>query len=118
MIPFIEETQLVGFINHAIVRFDDDLISLRFLKFLDSEAKAEHPMNWEEKSNKSVMTTFWGETAEARTRRQSRGTRIAGICDTTWITPEEGKYRGLWNSQGGNSTVAESAQKIVSLINN
>ena len=58
MIPFIEETQLVGFINHAIVRFDDDLISLRFLKFLDSEAKAEHPMNWEEKSNKSVMTTF------------------------------------------------------------
>ena len=89
-------TQLFGCINHAIVHVDNHLISLRYLKFLDSEADAEkHPMSWEKKSNDSVMITFRGETAEAtisedkKTITGAPGSLDFGNMSMTWITPEE-----------------------------
>ena len=83
----------LGGINHAIVRVDDDLITLHYLKFLDSEADADHPMSWEEKGDDSLTITFRGETAEAKISED--GKTITGGPGTlawgsmTWITPEE-----------------------------
>jgi len=83
----------LGGINHAIVRVDDDLVTLHYLKFLDSEADADHPMSWEEKGDDSLTITFRGETAEAKISED--GKTITGGPGTlawgsmTWITPEE-----------------------------
>ena len=83
----------LGGINHAIVRVDDDLISLRYLKFLDSEADAEHAMSWDEKGDDSVMITFRGETAEAKLSEDRKtitgGPGSLAWGDMTWISPEE-----------------------------
>ena len=90
------DTELIGCINHAIVHVDNDLISLRYLKFLDSEADAEkHAMSWEKKSNNSVMITFRGETAEEKISEDKKtitgapGSLDFGSMIMTWITPEE-----------------------------
>ena len=90
------DTELIGCINHAIVHVDNDLISLRYLKFLDSEDDAEqHPMTWEKKSNNSLMITFRGETAEAKISEDKKtilgapGSLDFGNMIMTWITPEE-----------------------------
>ena len=83
----------LGGINHAIVRVDDDLISLRYLKFLDSEADAEHAMSWDEKGDDSLMITFRGETAEAKISEDRKtitgGPGSLAWGDMTWISPEE-----------------------------
>ena len=83
----------LGGINHAIVRVDDDLISLRYLKFLDSEADAEHAMSWDEKGDDSLMITFRGETAEAKISEDKMtitgGPGSLAWGDMTWISPEE-----------------------------
>ena len=83
----------LGGINHAIVRVDDDLISLKYLKFLDSEADADHAMSWEEKGDGSLTITFRGETAEAKISEDGKtitgGPGSLAFGDMTWITPEE-----------------------------
>ena len=95
-------TQLFGCINHAIVHVDNHLISLHYLKFLDSEADVkQHAMSWEKKSNDSVMITFRGETTEAKISEDKKTIMGAprsldpwipldfGDISMTWITPEE-----------------------------
>ena len=83
----------LGGINHAIVRVDDDLISLHYLKFLDSEADADHAMSWEEKGNDTLTITFRGETAEAKISEDKKtitgGPGSLAWGDMTWISPEE-----------------------------
>ena len=85
----------LGGINHAIVRVEDDLVTMRYLKFLDSEADAEHAMSWEEKGNNSLMITFRGEAAEAKISEDKKtitgGPGFLAFGDMTWITPEEAK---------------------------
>merc|ERR1711936_664352 len=80
----------LGGINHAIVRVDDDLISL---KFLNSEADADHAMSWEEKGDGCLTITFRGETAEAKISEDGKtitgGPGSLAFGDMTWITPEE-----------------------------
>ena len=55
-------------LNHAIVHVDGDQISLRFLKFLDSEDDAEHPMSWAVwgwAGLGCLVVTFRGKTTKA-----------------------------------------------------
>merc|ERR1712130_375578 len=96
--PWVNGDYILGFpgmgrINHAIVRVEDDLISLHYLKFLDSEEDADHPMSWEEKGDDSLMITFRGETAEAKISEDGKtitgGPGTLAWGDMTWISPEE-----------------------------
>jgi len=49
--------------NHAIIHINGNQISLRFLKFLESEEEAEreHPMSWQVHGCNSLIMTMHGE---------------------------------------------------------
>ena len=82
-------------LNHAIVHVDGDQVSLRFLKFLESEADAEHPMVWSKCCFPlTLKITFRGETTKAWISPNKK--RICGgipelqpFDEMTWISPEE-----------------------------
>jgi len=83
--------------NHALVHVNGNQISLRFLKFLESEEEAEHehPMTWEVKGFNSLMITLNGETVKAKwvswDKKMIMG--VPGMPSVlqymSWITPEE-----------------------------
>ena len=84
---------IVGDINVAIVRADEDQITLRYLKFLDSEPEADSPLSWEPKGvtpkgDDCVIIKFEGETYTCVISEDKK--MIVGGPETlTWIPPEE-----------------------------
>ena len=83
----------LGNTNHAIVRVENDLVTFTYLKFLDSEADADHAMSWEEKGEDALIITFRGETGEAKISEDGKtitgGPGFMAFGTMTWITPEE-----------------------------
>ena len=71
--------------NHAIVHVAGDQISLQFLKFLDSEEDADHPMSWEEK----------GEDALERllARQEETAMLVRGLVQQVDFCPSFFNYR-------------------------
>ena len=84
-------------LNHAIVHVDGDQISLRFLKFLDSEDDAEHPMSWAVwgwAGLGCLVVTFRGKTTKAwisSDKNRIRGgiPELQPFDEMTWISAEE-----------------------------
>ena len=80
-------------LNHAIVHVAGDQISLQFLKFLDSEEDAEHPMSWTGLGS-SLTITFRGTSTKAWIS-PDKMTISGGIPqlqpfdEMTWISAEE-----------------------------
>ena len=79
---------IVGDINVAIVRADEDQITLRYLKFLDSEHEADLPLSWEPKGEDSVIMKH-KEGTHICTISADKKTIVGGPETLTWIPPEE-----------------------------
>jgi len=83
----------VGDINIAIVHVEDDVATLTYLKFQDSESGSTHSMCWVAKGNNTVVISLHGQTAEATVSNDmSTITGGPGVLESsplTWITPEE-----------------------------
>ena len=82
-------------LNHALVHVDGKQATLRFLKFLESEADAEHPMVWSKSCfPRTLKITFRGETTKAwisPDKKQIWGgiPELQPFDEMTWISPEE-----------------------------
>ena len=83
----------MGDINIAIVHVEDDVATLTYLKFQDSESGSTHSMCWVAKGTNTVVISLHGQTAEATVSNDmSTITGGPGVLESsplTWITPEE-----------------------------
>ena len=82
----------VGDINEKILHVEDNMATLTYLKFLNSESEPTNTMCWVAKGNNTVeitldWTSVW-QSFEA-TVSDDKMTITGGPETLTWITPEE-----------------------------
>ena len=81
--------------NYAIVHVEDDIATLTYLKFQDSESGGETSMCWVAKGNDSVVISLHWQTSEAKVSGDkmtiSGGPGLLEDHPLTWVTPEEAK---------------------------